>query len=79
MRAAAASAVAFDRSSVTLATVAPLQHNNTTTAMAPCIALRSITLRTELAGTVRHVTLEPGAIVQPGHRARGARRIGRAC
>jgi membrane fusion protein (multidrug efflux system) len=64
---AAASAVAFEPVElVTLATVAPLQHNNTTTAIGTVLALRSITLRTELAGTVRHVTLEPGAIVQPG-------------
>ena len=30
------------------------------------IALRSITLRNELAGTVREVALEPGRIVEPG-------------
>ena len=38
----------------------------TTTAIGTVVALRSITLRNELAGTVRETALEPGQIVEPG-------------
>ena len=51
---------------VTLATASPAQHRNTTTAIGTVLALESITLRNELAGTVRSVALTPGAIVAPG-------------
>ena len=64
---AAASAAPFEPVElVTLATATPREHRNTTTAIGTVLALQSITLRTELAGTARHVALEPGAIVQPG-------------
>jgi membrane fusion protein, multidrug efflux system len=42
------------------------QHRPTTAAIGTVIALRSITLRNELAGTVRRVNLTPGEIVEPG-------------
>ena len=41
-------------------------HRRRPTAIGTVIALRSITLRNELAGTVRRVALEPGQIVEPG-------------
>jgi len=41
-------------------------HQPATTAIGTVIALRSITLRNELAGTVRKVALTPGQIVEPG-------------
>jgi membrane fusion protein, multidrug efflux system len=52
--------------SVMVAEAKPRQHTPSTTAIGTVIALRSITLRNELAGTVRHVALEPGRIVEPG-------------
>ena len=51
---------------VTLATAEPRQHRQSTTAVGTVLALRSITLRNELAGTVRRVSLNPGEIVEPG-------------
>src|SRR5262249_13787144 len=42
------------------------EHRETTTSIGTVIALRSITLRNELAGTVRRVALVPGAIVETG-------------
>jgi membrane fusion protein (multidrug efflux system) len=42
------------------------EHIRTTTAIGTVVALRSITVRNEIAGTVRHVTLEPGKIVEAG-------------
>ncbi len=41
-------------------------HRRTVTAVGTVLALRSITLRNELAGTVRHVALTPGQIVDSG-------------
>jgi membrane fusion protein (multidrug efflux system) len=41
-------------------------HQQTTTAIGTVLALRSISLRNELAGTVRHVRLTPGQIVDEG-------------
>jgi membrane fusion protein (multidrug efflux system) len=41
-------------------------HQQTTTAIGTVLALRSISLRNELAGTVRHVRLDPGQIVEEG-------------
>ncbi|HEX5632052.1 MAG TPA: efflux RND transporter periplasmic adaptor subunit [Gemmatimonadales bacterium] len=64
---AAAAAPAYEPVElVTLATASPREHRGATTAIGTVLALRSVTLRTELAGTVRHVALEPGAIVEPG-------------
>jgi membrane fusion protein, multidrug efflux system len=42
------------------------EHRRVTTAVGTVLALRSITLRNELAGTVRHVALVPGQIVDSG-------------
>jgi membrane fusion protein (multidrug efflux system) len=42
------------------------QHRPTISAIGTVIALRSVTLRNELAGTVRSVALAPGRIVEPG-------------
>jgi membrane fusion protein (multidrug efflux system) len=52
--------------SVMVAEAKPTEHTPSTTAIGTVIALRSITLRNELAGTVRKVALEPGRIVEPG-------------
>ena len=52
--------------SVAVAIAKPIEHRPTTTAIGTVIALRSITLRNELPGTVRHVALVPGAIVEAG-------------
>lgn len=41
-------------------------HARTTTSIGTVLALRSVTLRNELAGTVRDVALHPGAIVEAG-------------
>jgi len=51
---------------VTVATAAPREHQETTTAIGTVLALESITLRNELPGTVRHVSLVPGSIVEAG-------------
>jgi membrane fusion protein (multidrug efflux system) len=51
---------------VTVATATPREHRGSATAIGTVLALRSVTLRTELAGTARQVALEPGAIVEPG-------------
>ena len=42
------------------------EHRRTTTSVGTVLALRSVTLRNELAGTVRQVRLVPGQIVEPG-------------
>jgi membrane fusion protein, multidrug efflux system len=52
--------------SVMVAEAKPRQHTPATTAIGTVIALRSVTLRNELAGTVRKVALEPGRIVETG-------------
>lgn len=51
---------------VTAGEAVPREHQRTTTAIGTVLALRSITLRNELAGTVRQVALEPGAVVEAG-------------
>ncbi|MGH7562396.1 MAG: efflux RND transporter periplasmic adaptor subunit [Gemmatimonadales bacterium] len=51
---------------VTSAVAAPRTHRPSTTAVGTVLALRSVTLRNELAGTVRTVRLTPGEIVGPG-------------
>ena len=51
---------------VTAATAVAREHRSATTAIGTVLALRSVTLRNELAGTVRQVNLEPGAIAQAG-------------
>ncbi len=49
--------------SVTVAVAREREHLQTTTSIGTVMALRSITLRNELAGTVRQVSLTPGQIV----------------
>ncbi len=52
--------------SVEIAVVEPVDHRPTTTSIGTVLALRSITLQNELAGTVREVQLIPGRIVEAG-------------
>jgi membrane fusion protein (multidrug efflux system) len=52
--------------SVALAVAEEREHLRTTTSIGTVVALRSITVRNELPGTVRHVTLTPGAVVEAG-------------
>jgi membrane fusion protein, multidrug efflux system len=42
------------------------EHRDSTSAIGTVLALRSVTLRNELAGTVKQVSLQPGQIVAPG-------------
>jgi membrane fusion protein (multidrug efflux system) len=51
---------------VTAAIAEQRQHRRTATSIGTVLALRSITLRNELPGTVRYVTLTPGRIVEAG-------------
>ena len=51
---------------VTLASATPKEYRPTTTAVGTVLALQSVTLRNELAGTVRRASLTPGRIVEPG-------------
>src|SRR5687767_6322409 len=52
--------------SVTVAVAASREHQQTTTSIGTVLALRSVTLRNELPGTVRKVALVPGQIVEEG-------------
>src|SRR5262245_14385526 len=63
---AAAAAQGEPMESVTVAVAGERQHVRTTTAIGTVRALRSVTLRNELAGTVREVALVPGDIVEEG-------------
>jgi membrane fusion protein, multidrug efflux system len=51
---------------VTLARAEPREHHRTTTAIGTVLATRSISLKNEVSGTVRHVSLTPGQIVEAG-------------
>ena len=51
---------------IDVAVARTLEHRPTTTAIGTVVALRSITLRNELAGTVHSVALVPGEIVEAG-------------
>ena len=51
---------------VTTAIARAEEHRAMTTSIGTVLALRSITLRTELAGTVRQVALVPGRIADSG-------------
>ncbi|HSE65537.1 MAG TPA: efflux RND transporter periplasmic adaptor subunit [Gemmatimonadales bacterium] len=51
---------------VTTAVAVERQYRQTTTSIGTVLALRSITLKNELAGTVRRVNLSPGQIVEEG-------------
>lgn len=52
--------------SVTIAVARQIEHRPITTSIGTVLALRSITLKNELAGTVREVRLRPGQIVEAG-------------
>lgn len=52
--------------SVTASVAKQREHRRTTTSIGTVLALRSITLRNELAGTVRRVNLTSGRIVEAG-------------
>jgi len=52
--------------SVVTAVAREHEHVRTTTSIGTVVALRSITVRNELPGTVRYVGLEPGKIVEAG-------------
>jgi membrane fusion protein (multidrug efflux system) len=52
--------------SVTAAIARERDHRETTTSIGTVLALRSVALRNELAGTVRQVSLTPGQIVDSG-------------
>ena len=52
--------------SVVTAVAREHEHVRTTTSIGTVVALRSITVKNELPGTVRHVALEPGKIVEAG-------------
>jgi membrane fusion protein (multidrug efflux system) len=51
---------------VTFATAEAREHHASTTAIGTVLALRSITLKSELPGTVARAALQPGAIVEAG-------------
>jgi membrane fusion protein (multidrug efflux system) len=51
---------------VTAVVATEREHRATTTSIGTVLALRSITLRNEVAGTVRYVALTPGQIVAAG-------------
>jgi membrane fusion protein (multidrug efflux system) len=52
--------------SVMAAVARAVEHRQTTTSIGTVLALRSITLRNELAGTVRQVLFTPGQVVEAG-------------
>ena len=52
--------------SVALAVAKAREHSPSTTSIGTVVARRSITVRNELPGTVRHVSLVPGRIVEAG-------------
>jgi membrane fusion protein (multidrug efflux system) len=52
--------------SVMVAVAKELEHRQSTTSIGTVLALRSITLRNELPGTVRQVRLTPGQVVEAG-------------
>jgi membrane fusion protein (multidrug efflux system) len=52
--------------SVTVAAAKRVEHRDTATSIGTVMALRSITLRNELAGTVRQVAFTPGQVVDAG-------------
>ena len=51
---------------VTAAVAREREHRQSATSIGTVLALRSITLRNEVPGTVRHVTLRPGQVVEAG-------------
>ena len=51
---------------VTIAEAATRPYRQTTTAIGTVLALRSVTLRNEMPGTVNYVSLTPGRVVEAG-------------
>jgi membrane fusion protein (multidrug efflux system) len=51
---------------ITVAPAAEREHRRTTTSIGTVLALQSITLRNEIAGTVERVRLTPGQVVESG-------------
>jgi membrane fusion protein, multidrug efflux system len=51
---------------VTAAVASEREHHPTTTAIGTVLAMRSISLRNEIPGTVRRANLIPGHVVEPG-------------
>ena len=51
---------------ITVAPAAEREHRRTTTSIGTVLALQSITLRNEIAGTVDRVRLTPGQVVESG-------------
>jgi membrane fusion protein (multidrug efflux system) len=64
--AAAAAMMPEPMETITAATASQREHRHVTTATGTVLALRSITLRNELPGTVRYVRLTPGQVVDQG-------------
>lgn len=65
-QAAAAGAGGEPMESVRVASARTQSEQRSTTAIGTVLALRSVMLRNELAGTVREVRLEPGQVVEEG-------------
>jgi len=63
---AAAAALPEAMESITVAVAKERSHRDATTVIGTVLALRSVTLRNELPGTVRQVALPPGLVVEPG-------------
>ena len=64
--AAAAASQPEPMETVAVAVAKEREHRRATTAVGTVLALQSITLHNELAGTVHQVALSPGEIVEPG-------------
>ena len=62
---------------VTVAVAREREHRRTTTSIGTVLALRSVTLRNELPGTVRESRAHTGADRRGGNYSRGARRLRR--
>lgn len=63
---AEAAAMPEQMEAVVVQTAREVEHRRTTTAVGSVLALRSLTLKNELAGTVAKVDLAPGKIVEAG-------------
>ncbi len=64
--AAEAAAMPEPMEAITVAAAREIEHRRTTTAIGTVLALRSVTLRNELPGTVVRAELTPGKIVEAG-------------
>lgn len=64
--AAASASMPEPAEAVTAAIAREREYRETTTTIGTVLALRSVTLRNELPGTVKYVALKPGQIVEPG-------------